>query len=198
MNSTNKSLTQLEMAQIAQYRKNENEDLNIFDPFMKVDGEESTQNPLQISKRTLNGENNLISETFKIIHNMILGRKLKISQKTKINSQKFEKNMKELKDVDMRFLRDYIKTISADYGKRNLYITIGTQKDTIQNGMTLDSKNRKENEDLSTILIPSSASKMKPNYTASSFYNLRPVENLSKLPMGEDGKQSSVFNDTQY
>ena len=38
---------------------------------------------------------------------------------------------------------------------------------------------------------------MKPNYTASSFYNLRPVENYSKAGVSDYQKGNNVFDDTQ-
>lgn len=89
--------------------------MNVFDPFLNLQEANSANNPLHGSKRTKHKENNVITETYKIVHDMLVGRKLK--NQHKIDKQLLSRSFSEPMEFDMTFIKDYIQTISLAYGK---------------------------------------------------------------------------------
>lgn len=135
---------------------------NIFDPFLHLKGNDSANNPMHTSKRTLENKNNLVSDTYKVIHNMLTGRKL--TSNGKLDPKALRKFYMEKMELDMSFIQDYIHTITLEAAQNY------TQNVSEEQNVTHGTKFMKDNEDLSTVNVDKNSVKLRPNYTASSFY----------------------------
>lgn len=86
-------------------------------------------NQLFTSNRTITKENNLLSETYKIIHNMFGKQKI-----VKSNSSTFKeiaRSQSQTKEVDMRFIKNLIQSISVDNCKLLFHIKFRQRREII-------------------------------------------------------------------
>lgn len=94
------------------------------------------------------------------------------------------KSQSEPRGIDMRFIRDYIKSISVENGIQDLFNTFG---------LDLPKESIKETEGFNTILTTDPP---KINKTASSsFYNYKPIGHVVNVDTRSGNKSKIIFDD---
>ncbi|CAI2377603.1 unnamed protein product [Moneuplotes crassus] len=158
---------------------NEKSSITIFDPFLNIKKSGSTNNPIHTSRRTEELRNNLVSETYKIVHNMLSGKKLRANR---TDSPQLCEKVSEKMQLDIPFLKEFIRTITYEQD-----IPKGDENKDESNG-----KETKQNEEFSTIPAGQSLVKLKPNYTSSSFYSHKPLDTTSKVGASDYNKVNNL------
>jgi len=88
--------------------------MSIFDPFLDFQMSRGTTNALYSSNRTSKHQNNLLSQTFKIVHGMFGGRKKSIPQAS--TTDLLNKTLSQNLNLDMKFVSNLVSTVNLEPG----------------------------------------------------------------------------------
>jgi hypothetical protein len=132
--------------------------LNVFDPFLDFELVKGMVNPLLSSKRTNLNENNMVSETLKIVHNMFGKQKMhKISRKY---SGVLKRSVSQMIKLDLKFISNLISNVNLtpNEGKIKHLASEKIPQSSAKNFLTVEKKKdipkKMINEDLNKVILP--------------------------------------------
>ena len=153
---------------------------NMFDPFIDIQIQNSIENPILTSKRTLNRQNNVISQTYKIIHKMFHG---KVGRKTE-NKKLFKIDESKVASQNL------LKTASSFYTIKpisNLMASQDVLKNTIDDVPNISTVEYDKNHDLDSVKNFNTKVHSGEYDTVQTAKNTGKVSKISKL------RNSAIF-----
>ena len=100
-------------------RDDANETVRVFDPFLDMRVSKGADNPFVTSKRTTSKQNNLLSDTFKVIHNMF-GKQKVMHSSDGFKGNSMKRSLSQTKEIDLSFVKNLITSITIEHRKYKL------------------------------------------------------------------------------